>query len=283
VETWYFSDDHTAVFTVKGGYRLEIPGVKYIRPDVRLENPPADEPSVFSFRIENVKIYNVDDPHQYLFENTGTFPDQYRYWVTGQKNYLGSINTYANPDADTKLSLDIAYRGGEGEEDQYLIARGLEIVNPQSGSDGATRGYYARGRYLINALDSAENDPVSYLWDGMWLRAVFTDAIHANNVLYILGGVNLAAENALLAVDGQAVVDVSKLDGLAEAGKIHRIALDNGRPKNCTFVFQPVEEGNIIDCFIASGESGWISILNSVPVISDSFLASPNIFAILPY
>jgi hypothetical protein len=283
VETWYFGDDHTAVFTMKGGNRLEIPGVKHIRPDVRLENPPTNEPPVFSFRIENVIISRMSPPYYCLFENTGTVQDQYLYWSTGQKNYLGYINTRANPDADTKLSLDIAYRGGEGEEDQYLIARELEIVNPQAGSDGAIRGYYARGRYLINALDSAETDPVAYLWDGRWPRLFFTDAIHANNALYILAGVNLAAEDALLALDGQAVVDVSKLDGLAEAGKIHRVALDNGRPENCTFVFQRLEEGST-DCFIASGENGWIRIQNGVPVIYSSLSTEgAEMFSISPY
>jgi hypothetical protein len=209
----------------------------------------------------------MGDPYYCLFENTGTFQEQYPFWETGKKNYLGWINTRANPDANTELSLDIAYRGGEGNEDQYLIAKDIQIVNPQSGSSGSTQGYYARGRYLINARDSAEIDPVAYLWNTVWPRLVFTDAIHANNALYILGGVNLAAEDILLAVDGQPVVDVLKLDGLAEAGKIHKVTLDNSRPKNCTFVFQPMEEG-ITDCFIASGENGWIRIRNMIPVIS---------------
>jgi hypothetical protein len=267
VETWYFGDDHTAVFTMKGGNRLEIPGVKHIRPDVRLENPPTNEPPVFSFNVERVKIRDINNPNEYLFENNATFSDVYSYRETDPKNYLGWVNTMAYPDAkaNTALFIDIAYREGEIDEWQYLIARDLKLV----GSDGSDWGYYARGRYLINTLDSAENDPPAYLWDGRWPRLLFTDAIHANDALYILGGVNLAAEDALLAVDGQVVVNVLKLDGLAEAGKIHRVVLDNGQPKNCTFVFQWLEEGST-DCFIASGENGWIRIQNGVPVIYNS-------------
>jgi hypothetical protein len=285
VETWYFGDGHTAVFTMKGGNRLEIPGVKHIRPDVRLENSPANEPPVFSFQTENVIISLMGNPYYRLFENNATFSDIYSYRETNPKNFLGLVHTTVYPDADanTALSLDIAYRGRGEEEGQYLIARELEIVNPQPGSDGVTRGYYARGRYLINTRDSAENDPSAYLWDGRWPRLLFTDAIHANNALYILAGVNLAAEDALLAVNGQAVVDVSKLDGLAEAGKIHRVALDKVRPENCTFVFQWLEEGST-DCFIASGEYGWIRIQNGVPVIYNSLSTEgAEIFSISPY
>ncbi|MDR1336670.1 MAG: hypothetical protein LBK22_07575, partial [Tannerella sp.] len=66
-------------------------------------------------------------------------------------------------------------------------------------------------------------------------------------------------------------------------GKIHRVALDKGRPENCTFVFQWLEEGST-DCFIASGENGWIRIQNGVPVIYNSLSTEgAEIFSISPY
>ncbi|MDR1454691.1 MAG: hypothetical protein LBJ01_03475 [Tannerella sp.] len=205
-----------------------------------------------------------------LFENKGGLPDQKHYWEPGRKNYLGLVNAFANPDASTVLYLDTAFvnRGPENARPQYMLAVGVEKVETQAGVQG-----YVRGRYLINASDSALHDDGSenpdYVWDRGWTRLVFTDAVHANDALYILSGADLAAENAYLPGTGR-TVDVSKLDGLAETGKIHKIALDDDQYKMCTFSFRLVETG-ASECLIQSEQFGYTGSVNGVPVIIRTF------------
>ena len=197
----------------------------------------------------------------YLFENTGNLPDQKYYWERGRKNFLGMVNTIANPDAPVALYLDTAFvNRGQDIMPQYMLAVGIEKVETQ----GSVQGY-VRGRYLINPTDSITDDNrQDYQFFG-YTRLVFTDAIHAGDALYILNNVNLAAENALL--PDSRTVNVSRLDALAEAGKIHRIALDNNRYKNCVFSF-PLWEPNAREMMIQSEQlDDYIMYINGVPLI----------------
>ena len=159
--------------------------------------------------------------------------------------------------------------------------------------------------YLINATDSAnmertagvDDERNTYLWNTRWERFVFTDAIHANDALYILGGADLS--NLYTKVDAKGNVkalDLAKLDAVSDPtpaapknGKIRKIALGNNYHKDCVFSFRLVERGSPQKDFLIESETayrgepitnrnpmiapcigGWLKIQNGVPVISRS-------------
>ncbi|MDR3269429.1 MAG: BACON domain-containing protein [Tannerella sp.] len=156
-------------------------------------------------------------------------------------NFLGNVNTVANPTAETTLYLDTAYvNRGAGVMPQYLLVAGHE----------KTGEGYVRGRFLLNATALAATNP-DFL-SGIWERLAFVEAVHANDALYILGS--------------ETVSDLSTLDELEQAGTIQKVNLDDNSYKDYVFSFRLVEEGSA-DVFIESEENGYVGIRNGVPVI----------------
>jgi len=188
---------------------------------------------------------------------------------------------------------------------QYMLAVGLKvyhegaIVDPNGCEPDIIRAGYLRGRYLINATDSAKRALTNNLsdvkdsnyvaWDptqqvySQWERLVFTDAVHYGDSLYILNGeypnVNVEIDMAELVANKNVTI----------------IALDNNLHKDVVFSFRLVEDEtaayaeqiqnfliesenenqplnnattSAAGTMIAPYEGGWIKIQNGVPVIS---------------
>lgn len=259
------------------------------------------EEGIASDAPDSVHFYYVRNPKQFLFENTGLLKDQYNFWVNGKKNYLGVVLETEHPNlqshSSTLIYVDTAYinRGTGPIKPQYMLAVRPRIIEDGMGCDEygdpkiPLKGYtYAD--YLINAHDSAYATSTAnedYLWQKSWTRLVFTPAVHANDYLYILGGVNL--ENAPVwgkLANGQRMFDLAKLHAYAidPANGIHAIYLGNNLHKDCVFSFRlyerrsndfllesettnrDVENGPMI----APCEGGWLKYQNLVPVITAS-------------
>ena len=127
---------------------------------------------------------------------------------------------------------------------------------------------YVRGRYLINAVDSAkvEGDyqgavrDANYIWNNQ-VRLAFVEAIHKRDTVYILNGSEAALPDP---------VNFHNL-------KATKIRLDDNKHKNVVFSFRLPEEGS--DNFlmesaetdgrmIAPMQGGWVKIQNGVTVVS---------------
>jgi len=256
-----------------------------------------------------LKFHSIQNSSYELFENTGMFPDQKRYWdysgaigaiqPIGQKNYLGSVHILQHPDASTAIYVDTAYinRPGGEVKPQYML-----VVNPQSpgGKDACDEfgnpipqdnNMYLRGRYLINATDSARGvapakdknnviynsvrnyvDPKTgdevpeysgknYLWDTSWERLVFVDAVHVygKDALYFANwpGVTLDQYTNTLGVIDTAKLDKASapLDGPTTATKpIRKVALGNNNHKDAVFQMRMMFRGT--DDFMIESETG---------------------------
>ena len=280
----------------------------YRRFNTELEGKVGDDsPRTMKF----FRTSSMTTGKDYLFENTGALTDQKAYYK-GPRNYLGLVSSTSNPNAKTSIFVDTAYvnRGTGYIKPQYLLMIRPSIVNDTLGCDdnGELTIHlpgYRRGMYLINATDSAnmertagvDDERNTYLWNTQWERFVFTDAIHANDALYILGGADLS--NLYTKVDAQGNVkalDLAKLDAVSDTtpaapknGKIRKIALGNNYHKDCVFSFRLVERGSPQKDFLIESETayrgepitnrnpmiapcigGWLKIQNGVPVISRS-------------
>ena len=238
---------------------------------------------------DTVKFFRVNNSADMLFE------DAHSVYSEGKEiNFLGINNNIQYPDAKRAIYVDTAYvnRGTGYIKPQYMLAVGVHVVpgvdpvpcplehnhgfdqngNPLDkwtcshatpGSDG-----YVRGRYLINAVDSAKVDgnyldavrDADYIWNNQ-VRLAFVEAIHKEDTLYILNG-----EESALADP----VDFSTL-------KATKVRLDNNLHKNVVFSFRLLEEGSdnfLIESaetdnnMIAPMQGGWVKIQNGVPVIS---------------
>ena len=280
----------------------------YRRFNTELEGKVGDDsPRTMKF----FRTSSMTTGKDYLFENTGALTDQKAYYK-GPRNYLGLVSSTSNPNAKTSIFVDTAYvnRGTGYIKPQYLLMIRPSIVSDTLGCDdnGELTIHlpgYRRGMYLINATDSAnmertagvDDERNTYLWNTQWERFVFTDAIHANDALYILGGADLS--NLYTKVDAQGNVkalDLAKLDAVSDTtpaapknGKIRKIALGNNYHKDCVFSFRLVERGSPQKDFLIESETayrgepitdrnpmiapcvgGWLKIQNGVPVISRS-------------
>ena len=238
---------------------------------------------------DTVKFFRVNNSADMLFE------DAHSVYSGGKEiNFLGINNNIQYPDAKRAIYVDTAYvnRGTGYIKPQYMLAVGVHVVpgvdpvpcplehnhgfdqngNPLDkwtcshatpGTDG-----YVRGRYLINAVDSAKVDgnyldairDADYIWNNQ-VRLAFVEAIHKEDTLYILNG-----EESALADP----VDFSTL-------KATKVRLDNNLHKNVVFSFRLLEEGSdnfLIESaetdnnMIAPMQGGWVKIQNGVPVIS---------------
>jgi len=277
----------------------EGPGYDVVTGTYTAGTETTDMPKVVSFyRIDNTQT-------EYLFENTGgtdksgsPLNNNWNYWKNyGERNYLGLINTAVYPNTNTAIYVDTAYvnRGNGPIKPQYLL-----MVDPQpfGGEEGAvcydkygttytgvSLEPYLRGRYLINAYDSAHATALgvsAYLWNTAWERLVFVDAIHARDHLYILGGD--LSDITYTTASGASAIDLDKLDAAAAAPgtKIHKIFLGDNSHKDCVFSFRLIERR--ADDFIIESETqkrgpvpeikpcfgGWVKTQNGVPIISRS-------------
>ena len=239
----------------------------YDHPD-GLEN---DDPKV-------LKFYSMDRQNYELFENTGEFEYQRNHYenygtgaynTVGRKNYLGLINIYDEPTASTAIYVDTAYvnRGTGYIKPQYLLMVDPEEFEGGMACDDLGRPIipiepYLRGRYLINATDSAKNKDgeimdKDYIWDTKWDRLVFTDAIHARDHLYILNGIDPSSSmyTSRLA-DGTYVLDLDLLDiEAAKANsKIRKVFLGDNLHKDVVFQMRLIERG--ATDFIIESETG---------------------------
>ncbi|MDR2138054.1 MAG: DUF6383 domain-containing protein [Tannerella sp.] len=283
---------------------------------------------------DTLRFFTVNSQTHYLFENRGTLEDQHRFWTNpytgptvshafeGKKQYLGLVDAFVNSSEITKkhvhtsIFVDTAFinRGTGHIKPQYLLAVRPNVYPGGLGCDNTGAETipllpYVQADYLINAYDSANladgRHDEDYLWDGRWERLVFTPAIHANDTLYILNGVNLddpKYKNVIKAeIKGNKwQLDVSKLYKLVaknlkaknlklNGDSIIAIDLSNNKHKDCVFSFRFAERHNNRDFFIESETTsrdtatgpvirpcngGWLKIQNGVPIISRG---NPNV------
>ena len=252
-----------------------------------------------------LKFYWMDRESYEMFENTGEWASQKAYWSNynigyqkpqGEKNYLGYINTLqAGESPRTSIYVDTAYinRGTGPVKPQYLLVvdptwPDAQLVCDEDGNFINVSEDYLRGRFLINATDSARGvgpgvgitsvravasptDPVafdknnqeigrSYLWENNWERLVFTDAIHAYkyDALYLVAGVDLTP----YMYSGSDIIDISKLDAAAAdtnkvttaANPIRKIFLGDNLHKDAVFQMRLIERES--KQFIIESETG---------------------------
>ena len=250
---------------------------------------------------KTLDFFWMDRPSYKLFENTGLWPGQREYWANygigtvktlGKKNYLGSVNINQYPDAATAIYVDTAFinRGTGPVKPQYLLVVDptwpdpTQICDPDTYITTDVYENYLRGRFLINATDSArgigaganwntyavwstasgveipELDGRNYLWDMNWERLVFTDAIHSYDydALYLVEGINLAP----YMYPSSDVIDISLLNAASapydkptSATKpIRKIFLGNNYHKDAVFQMRLIERG--AKQFIIESETG---------------------------
>ena len=248
------------------------------------------ENTVASDDPDTLKFFRVNNTADMLFE------DAYSVYSKDKEiNFLGVNNNIQYPDAKRAIYVDTAYvdRGTGYIKPQYMLAVGVNVVpgidaepcplehNHGYDKDGkpldkwtcshATPGTdgYIRGRYLINAVDSAKVNgayagavrDADYIWNNQ-VRLAFVEAIHKADTLYILDGAN---------ADLTDPVDFTKLP---VASKKY---LGDNTHKNVVFSFRLLEEGSdnfLIESAETDGEmiapmkGGWVKIQNGVPVIS---------------
>ena len=281
----------------------------YRRFNTELEGKVGDDsPRTMKF----FRTSSMTTGKDYLFENTGHWESQKQYYRGNWRNYLGLVSSNTHPEAETSIFVDTAYvnRGTGYIKPQYLLMIrqsfwGDTVGCDDNGEPTIDLPGYRRGMYLINATDSAnlertagvDDDRNTYLWDTKWERFVFTDAIHANDALYILGNADL--KNLYTKIDSKGKnmrLDLAKLDAVSDTtpaapknGKIRKIYLGNNYHKDCVFSFRLVERGSPQKDFLIESETayrgepitdrtpmiapcigGWLKIQNGVPVISRS-------------
>jgi hypothetical protein len=180
-----------------------------------------------------LKVYTDNNKAEYLYEDALS---AYSYGFG--PNYLGLNNRYTypeevkSPDGTYKynytLFFDTAFinRGTGPIKPQYLIAVDVQFPDPALIGKTFTHEVpnedplcppsyvttvfkpYIKGRYLVNATDSARNVGSNgtygaskekrpggdkYIWDTSWDRLIFVDAVHADDRLYILSQINAPA------------------------------------------------------------------------------------------
>jgi hypothetical protein len=264
---------------------------------------------------DTLKFYVTGRNQYYLFENTGKFADQQNYWTggsigEGKKNYLGLVNTVVHPEAHTGIYVDTAYinRGTGYIKPQYLLAVRPTFVEEKLGCDPAGNPTlvlppYTFAWYLINANDSAhqvagDTYNTDYLWGTSWERLIFTPAIHANDKLYILNGIDSIFDAKIYREDhpewyvrlvtGEWVLNVNALEDYLDSEYIIDINAVDNYHHDALFSFRFVERGAydfMIESETTAGEAlgnypldpkiepcqgGWVKIQNEVPVISRS-------------
>ena len=253
---------------------------------------------------KTLEFFWMDNRNYVMFENTGELQGQRSYWenydigtvkVEGKKNYLGYFNTNQYPDHNRAIYVDTAFiqRGTGDVKPQYLLVvdpkrSDVTMICDEWGDFHPVDENYLRGRFLINATDSARGvgnginqnsvravasptDPTivdvntlpigrSYLWENNWERLVWTDAIHAygKDALYLVAGVNLAPYT----YPDTDIIDIAKLDAAAASttaatsntNRIRKIFLGNNNHKDAVWQMRLIERGAVE--FILESETG---------------------------
>jgi hypothetical protein len=261
---------------------------------------------------KTVKFFQFDNRQNFLYENAGSpeFPSHVQYWTGqqagfGERNYLGDINVDQYPAAKTMTNIyvDTAYvnRGTGYIKPQYMLVIDPDktevddICNPATGQPIKVGEDYLRGKFLINANDSAHKYGTlhkEYMWNTQWERLIFVDAVHARDYLFILEGLG----NDLLKTltwDGTSsgVVNIDKLVAASktmvtdpvtnlQVPQVTSIFLGDNTHKDCVFSFRLIERdandfliesesnGRGVEPIIRPCEGGWVKIQNNVPMIS---------------
>ena len=249
----------------------------------------TDKPKILEF-------YSIDYPSYKLFENTGQWDSQRKYWdysgslgaikPIGKKNYLGYVNTNQYKDAQTAIYVDTAYinRPGGDIKPQYMLVfprqEDMKDICDEFGNPIDITGRYLRGRYLINATDSArgvgkgiawnsiatsdkpEYSGLNYLWNTNWERLIFVDAIHVykKDALYFANwpGVTLDQYTEKLTglLDTAAIEKASAAKDAATSKDkpIRKVFLGDNTHKDVVFSMRLMFRG--ADDFLIESETG---------------------------
>ena len=205
---------------------------------------PYDAPKILRF-------YTQLFDREYLYEDALSGVSANR----GGINFLGLANAdqyeedYVFPDGFKKFNynifVDTAYinRGTGWIKPQYLLAVDVDVVNdpdPVRYVDNCGDEYfrplrpYVKGRYLVNATDSAREInsnganayPIKdqrYVINTSWDRLIFVDAVHVDDRLYLLGMLNNIDDTVYTVTEketGRKLIDADALKKLAESGRI---------------------------------------------------------------
>jgi len=235
-----------------------------------------------------IKIHRYSNPLEYLYE------DQFSTWSYGLMGinrgpfvwgkgikFLGVENqaehdkAVADPkvnhlDHNYSIYLDTAYvnrpayAGAVGitPKPQYLLAVGdLQLYNGGRGCYACGDSFdiepFKLGRYLINATDSARQNPDAvcsgliirdkdYIYDSQWDRLAFVYAIHAGDYLYILGADDpfeggILSDTKVYGVDayGNKYVDLNALAAKLPVDNI--VFLGDNTHKDVVFSFRYIQ------------------------------------------
>jgi hypothetical protein len=181
---------------------------------------------------EKKQNYNLFFDTAYI--NRGTGPIKPQYLIAVDTTYFPGIKTASVQVKDTTYS---DWRNTQEEIDAFNEAHALweqtcigdepELPEPKLRDTtitdrtipGITIPAYTRGRYLVNATDSAHTNGAygatsiipgsKYIISPNWDRLIFTDAIHYNDRLYIIGTAALPS-SVYTEIEGVKYLDPSK-------------------------------------------------------------------------
>jgi len=200
------------------------------------------------------------------------------------------------------MYFDTAYvnRGTGPIKPQYLL-----VVGPQFGTkEGCIIcGQeikvmpWVYGRFLINAFDSARVGPypnlairdAAYIWNSTWERLAFVPAIHVNDTLFILNGMEYATFKKLFFRYDEMGEEYLYYKALSDSSKkaktkydqLWAIGLGDNTHKDVVWSMRFFEKGNYEDFMLESESTdrdihpiiapmfgGWVKIQNNELVIS---------------
>ena len=198
---------------------------------------------------KTLRFYEQLNNHEYLYEDARSGESANR----GGINFLGlaNIDQYSEDKVSAdglkkfnyNIFVDTAYinRGTGWIKPQYLlavdvtqVAENTAVTGTNACGDVETKVVrpYIKGRYLVNATDSARfvgsngahaNNVLDdrYITSTSWDRLIFVDAIHVDDRLYLLGMFNFNEEDypyTITAKDGEVYYDADALYELTTVG-----------------------------------------------------------------
>lgn len=259
------------------------------------------EGSVANDNPDTVKFFRMNEPADMLYE------DAYSVYSkpvnpnapVDQINFLGVKNHIQYDKVNYAIYVDTAYVARPATKEslidtpkpQYMLVMNPQIVPagkycPIHGPNAdcadehlkETKGY-VRGRYLINATDSAKMSSTNgfldvvrdkrYLWDNKWERLVFVDAIHMGDSLYLLKEDFKA--DFIVATDSlvKASYAVFNLANNYHKDVVFSFRLIDNDPRQDFLIESETTDRDIhTGLMIAPMEGGWVKWHNGVPVIS---------------
>ena len=279
-----------------------------------------------SYNQQKVNYLYEDQNSIYSYGKTSLFSPPFNANLNNSIHFLGYENIYDHQaevnrginhfvgegthadievnDHNYAIYLDTAYvnRGTGWIKPQYMLVMG-PIFGDKDGcyvcGDELKLKPWVYGRYLVNASDSAyinanntaQNSPKrdeAYLWD-VSPRLAFVPAVHAEDTLYILNGVDYKQYYYKDDFDEE-YLDIRRLSLNPNVDK-HR--LDDNFHKDVVFsmrFFDRNDKENFLlesettnrsrtqGRMIAPMEGGWVKVENNVPVISSRSIEGYNTF-----